>query len=119
MPLTTIETKETAEPLQRLQQDVKRFTPSTDFDYVDVTFGNANIDTIISTRLRPTNPESIVYTIVGLDFLSNPTTVPVIYKDTSSTRHPWGAGFIVLRSNVSGLIAHLKLEMKRTNTTNA
>lgn len=117
MPIAISEVKDsgTQAAMNRLQQDVRKYTPAIEFEYVDVTFNSsANVDTVISTRLRPANPEDVIYTVVGLDFLSNPATVPVIYKDTSTTRKPWGVGFIVLRSNVGSLVAHLKLEIKRT-----
>lgn len=114
MAVTTTEDPKSA--LVRLQSDVRKFTPGVDFEYVDVKFpSSTNVDVVVQTRLRSDNPDNIIYTVVGLDFFTAPTTTPCIYKDVSATRHVWQNGFIVLRSNVASFTAHLRLELKRAN----
>lgn len=118
MPLTTSELKshEGAQAgLDRLQQDFRKAVPSIAFEYVTVTFaGTANLDTIVTTNLRPANPEDILYKVVDWQYFAAPASTPLVYKDTSSTRKPWGQGYIVLRCNVASVIAVLELTIKRT-----
>lgn len=115
MPLTIQEIKgDTAKAVQRLQTDVQQGVPSIAFEVVDVTFDAvANVDTIIQTSLRPTNPEDVLFQLVELTFLTAPASMPCIYKDGSTTRKPWNTGYIVLRSNVASVKCKLLLTVQR------
>ena len=82
--------------------------PATSFEYVDVTFGSANVDHDILTALRPASPEDIAYLVVRADRATS------LYHDQSGTRRPWGAGYLVLRSSVANAVVRLLLFTPRT-----
>lgn len=101
--------------LQALKGEVaaRRATPFAQYEYVSVTFNTtANADTDIRHSLKPPTAEDIDWQVMGLEFSTAPATVPVIYRDASATRRPWGSNFLVLRSNVSGLTATLLLTVR-------
>lgn len=93
---------------------IKRARAWTQYQYVNVTFNaTANADTDIPySLLKPPSYEEIDWIVVGISFPSAPAVVPVIYRDSGANRRPWGAGFIVLRSNVGGLTATLLLTVR-------
>lgn len=103
------------EPLERLNQDFQRSTPQVGFEHVQVLFSStANQDTVISTTLRPDDPENILYKVVDVQFLSAPAAAPCVYRDSSTTRRAWSTGFIILRCNVASVMCTLELSIKRT-----
>lgn len=96
-------------------RDLDESLPYGQYEYVDVVFNaTANANTEVRHTLKPPTPELVDYTVVGYKFTSAPGTVPVIYRDNSATRRPWGRGYIVLRSNVSSLNATLLLTVRRS-----
>lgn len=117
MTVTKLEVKDPAmsRALQRLQQGISDMTPELAFEYVEVTFpSTADVDAVIPTRLRPSDPEDIYFTVVDVQFSSAPATTPCIYRDSASTRKPWNTGYVVLRCNVASVVATLRLFTRRT-----
>lgn len=101
--------------LQALKGEVgvRRALPYAQYEYVSVTFNaTANADTDIRHNLQPPTAEDIDWQVVGLEFSSAPATIPIVYRDASATRRPWGDNFLVLRSNVSSLTATLLLTVR-------
>ena len=95
--------------------EFNRSVPSIGFEHVDVVFpATANLDLNIPTILRPVDPEDILYKIVDVEFFTAPAAAPVVYRDSTSTRRPWTAGHIILRSNVASLKCTLELTLRRT-----
>ena len=92
---------------------IKRARAFTQYQYVDVTFNAvADANTDIAHALKPPDAESVDWEIVGLKLAAAPGTIPVIYSDSSASRRPWGAGYIILRSNVASLQATLRLTVR-------
>jgi hypothetical protein len=86
--------------------DVDRITrsqsPIAKWEYVDVTFNaSANGNTDVRHTLAPADVESVRYLPVKWEFTSAPAAAPIIYRDTSATRRPWGTDYLVLRCNVA------------------
>jgi hypothetical protein len=95
-------------------RDLERGSPFSQYQYVEVTFNStANANTEVAHTLKPESYEDVDFQVVGIEQASAPATVPVIYKDSSSTRRPWGNGYIVLRANVASLRATLLLTTRR------
>lgn len=93
--------------LEQLKRELLRSTPFVNFEYVTVTFGSANTDADIRHTLRPASPEDVRYIVVSADRAAD------LYHDQSGTRKPWGDGYIILRSNIAGLVATLLLFIPR------
>lgn len=88
--------------------------PFTQYQYLDVTFNStANANTEIQHRLNPTTPEDIDFQVVRVNFASAPAAAPVVYRDSSATRRPWGQGYIVLKANISSLSVTLLLTVRQ------
>jgi hypothetical protein len=101
--------------LRRLENDFLKSAPVTQYEYKTVTFNStANANTDIVHSLRPENPEDVDYQVVSWEFTSAPGTAPIVYKDTSASRRPWGDGYIVLKCNVASATATLLLSIRRT-----
>ena len=112
MAITKGEVKDqaTSDALQRLENDFETRTPYSQYEYQDITFpSTVDQDIIISTRLRPSDPEAIFYEIVDWKLLVTPPVVPIIYRDISSTRKPWGSGYVVLRCNIASAMVKIRL----------
>ena len=93
---------------------LERGVPAGQFQYVSVTFNStANANTEIPHTLAVGDPEEVDYAVVDYRFTSAPATVPVVYRDVSTTRRAWGKNYIVLRSNVAALSATLLLTVRR------
>jgi hypothetical protein len=100
--------------VEELWQRVRQGLPSVAFEHMVVTFpATANQDIPIPTKLRPNNPEDILYRVVDYQFISTPAGTPCIYRDTSTTRHPWQVGNIFLRCTVASVVCTLELFVKR------
>jgi hypothetical protein len=100
--------------LRQIERDFLKAAAFRQYQYLDVTFNStANADTDIVHKLLPATPEDIDFQVVRLNLSANPTTVPVIYRDTSSDRRAWGDSYIVLRCNVASTSATLLLTVRR------
>ena len=80
--------------------------PVAEWQYLDITFGSASTDRIISHNLHPPNPEDVNYQVVRAD---RSTT---IYHDQSGTRRYWKTGYIVLRSSAASAKVRLLLTVE-------
>ncbi len=99
--------------LKTWSADIKRARAFTQYQYVDVVFNaTANADTDIVHTLKPPTVDSLDWEVVGVNFAAAPAAAPVIYRDTSATRRPWGNGYLVLRSNVASLSVTLRLTVR-------
>lgn len=100
--------------LESLWQWHRKATPGIEFEHVEVTFpATANQDLVIPTKLRPNNPENILWRVVSMKFVSAPGTTPCIYRDDATTRRTWSVGNIILRCNVASVKCTLELFIKR------
>jgi hypothetical protein len=89
--------------------------PFVQYQYVDVTFNAvADVNTEIQHKLTPATPEDIDFIVVRVNFAAAPAAAPVVYRDSSATRRPWGQGYIVLRANVAALSCTLLLTVRQT-----
>lgn len=105
-----INTSALLQELKALAQQMSKAVPSTQFEYVDVTFnGTSHGDTEIRHALSVKNPEEVRAIPVEWRCPSLPLESPFIYKDTSASRRPWGVGYIILRCNVASAQARLLL----------
>lgn len=96
--------------LKALAQQIAKAVPTTQFEYVDVTFnGTAHGDTEIRHSLSVKDPEQVRVIPVEWRFPSLPVDTPFVYKDTSSSRRPWGLGYLILRCNLANAQARLLL----------
>lgn len=100
------------------ETELYRHLPIGRYEYVDVTFAAANVETIIPhTRLTPPTPDDVRW----LDI--KPTSVysggshlaPLIYRNGNPTNPmPWGDGYIVLMCNLANYTTRLLLFVERT-----
>ncbi|HYE17350.1 MAG TPA: hypothetical protein VEA69_02840 [Tepidisphaeraceae bacterium] len=91
----------------------RQLIPYAQYEYVDVVFNAvADTDTDIKHSLSPPTPEDIDYQVVNWEYDAAPTAAPVVYRDSSATRRPWGAGYIVLRCNEDAVRATLLLTVR-------
>jgi hypothetical protein len=105
-----INTAALLQELKALAQQMAKAVPSTQFQYVDVTFNStAHGDTEIRHSLSLRDPEQVRAIPVEWRFPSLPVEAPCIYKDTSASRRPWGQGYLILRCNLAGAQARLLL----------
>ena len=77
------------------------------FEYVDVTFGSANVDKDIRTSISVASPDDIDYQLVKSD------RATILYNDQSSTRKVWQDGYVILRSSVANANCRILLTAKR------
>ena len=92
-----------ATELERLHY---RSVPFSQFQAVDVTFGNADQDFVIEHQLRVDDAESVNYEVLRAD------RGCAIYHDQGSTRRAWGRGYIILRSTVANAKVRLRLSVE-------
>lgn len=103
--------------LRRVARQLDQRSPFGMFEYVDVVFNaTANNDTMIRHALAPSDPEGVDWQVVRIELPSAPGTVPVVYRDGSASRRPWGDGYIVLRSTVASLKATLLLTTRQRSS---
>lgn len=82
-------------------------TPFIKFEYVDVTFGSANVDKDIRTSISVASPDDIDYQLVKSD------RATILYNDQSSTRKVWQDRYVILRSSVANANCRILLTAKR------
>lgn len=87
----------------------RKLSPLAQYEEVDVVFPDTpHTDLEVPyTNLKPPSPEQIDYQVV------RQSQAAVIYHDVSGTRKPWPRGFILLRSNVGGARATLRLSTRQ------
>ncbi len=97
----------------KVDVSVRALVPYTQYEYVRVTFNStANANTDVKHSLEVNDPEAIDFQVVGWEFAAAPGTVPVVYRDISATRRPWGTNYVVLRCNVASAIANVLLTVR-------
>lgn len=89
------------------EQDLRDATPTVDFQYIEVTFSDADTDMDIRHSLDAPNPDDIQYQVVRAD------RATALYHDTSATRRTWTRDYIVLRSSAADAVIRLLLTVKR------
>lgn len=80
--------------------------PFSHFQYLDVEFGDADVDTIVEHSLFTTDPEAVNYEVVRSDQACR------VYHDSSATRKLWGQGYIILRSDTADAVVRLRLSLE-------
>lgn len=80
--------------------------PFSVYQYVDVTFGDANVDAFIQHNLPASDPEKVRYEVVSADRAAR------VYHDQSATRRAWGTGYILLRCDVANAVVRLRLSLE-------
>jgi hypothetical protein len=100
-------------PIVNADRELQVRVPFAQWEYVEVTFSpTANADTTIKHTLRGPKPELIDWEVVRAELTTAPGTVPIVYRDGSSNRRPWDAGYIVLRCNVASFKCTLRLSTR-------
>ena len=82
-------------------------SPFIQYEFVEVTFGTANVDKDIRTSLRVADPDDLNYQLVRSD------RATTLYHDQSSTRKVWQDGYVILRSSVASANCRILLTAKR------
>lgn len=95
--------------LNRLERKLQDQFPHVAYQYVDVLFSASDTDTDVATTLTPIDSEAIDYYQVRAD---RPCQV---YSDHSSTRRPWGKGYVILRCSEAAQVRVLLIERKNSN----
>lgn len=93
--------------LEEIERAHRRTAAYAQYEYVDVVFGAAGVDVVVPHILHPGHPEDINYEVVKTDAPCQ------VFHDGSSTRRPWSAGYIVLRSDVANVQVRLLLSAER------
>lgn len=103
-------------------------SPFGQYEYVDVYFSGANIDTVIPyTRLRPESPEDVRWMDIKQGGLTNTTaslsptfrgsssqsSVPIVYRAVNTNAKAFGQGYIVLRCTLGEYNTRLLLFVER------
>jgi GH25 family lysozyme M1 (1,4-beta-N-acetylmuramidase) len=95
---------------QELQGALNRGLPFGQYEFVDVTFNStAHGDTEVKHSLILSDPEAVRVIPVEWKFASTPVDPPYIWRNSASTRRPWGTGYIILRCNLSSAQGRLLL----------
>lgn len=113
-PSSRIQAADQRRSKDHLETDIRGASPYSSTQLVDVVFNaTANADTVIRHTLLPPNPNRVMWGVVNLELMTTPSTVPVIYRDSSTNHRDWGADYIILRSNVAALKVTLLLGVPR------
>lgn len=78
---------------QGLEERFNTASPFTRYEFVDVSFDTADLDTLVAHTLAPTQGDDVRYIVVGI------SGAATIYHDQSTTRRPWQQGHIYLRAS--------------------
>lgn len=89
-----------------LEERFQTASPSNRYTYVDVHFLTAGVDVVVPHTLRPAAPDAVAYEVAQI------SAPAVIYQDTTANRRAWTQNEIVLRSNVSNVVARLLLTVQ-------
>ena len=90
-----------------LHENIDRRVPFGSVQYLDVQFTMASVDTPVSHKLAPYNPNAVRYEVVRKD---RPCDV---YEDYSPGRKPWTLTSIFLRCNTASARVRLRLFTER------
>lgn len=91
-------------------KDLRVQVPYGQYQYVDVTFNStAHKDTVVTHDMVVPDPEAVRWTVVQWGFSGPPADPPYVYRDTSTSKKPWGPRHIILRSNIASAQARLLL----------
>jgi hypothetical protein len=97
---------------------IRREIPFKRFEYVDVTFGAADTDTVIPyTILRPNDVERVRWLDVTPNTVVTGTTTETrvdVYRSNLPGRLAWGPGYVVLRATAANYTTRLLLFLERT-----
>jgi hypothetical protein len=102
--------------IETTNKDILKFQPFGEYEYVDVSFAAADVDTVIPySVLTPEDPNSVRWIDI------NPTTVwdgatdtrGYVYRSANPLRRDFGTNYIILRSNVAGYATRLLLFVER------
>lgn len=89
-----------------------RTQPLAQWEEVDVVFSSSpNTDTVVPHHLQPPTPEHVNY------YVFRSGQAAMVYHDSSGTRKPWGAGYIILRSSVASAKVTLLLTVSHSKRT--
>lgn len=94
---------------------VERRLPFSQFQYIQVIFGSADVDVAILHSLNVDDPETVFWEVVQLELPVGGGEAPTVYREGAASRKPWTRGVIYLRSNVPNLKCMLRLSTKPTN----
>ena len=86
-----------------LETERSKRSPFAKFAYVDVTFGTANTDYIVTHTLATPDPEELRWWVVKND------TAGVVYRDAGTPPRSWGEGYVVLKCSVANANVRLLL----------
>lgn len=95
---------------------VERGLPFDHYEYVDITFGAADTDTVIPyTVIHPNDPTEIRWIDITPNSVYNGSAdvTPVLYRSASPTRMVWTSSAIFLRSSVASYSTRLLLFLER------
>jgi len=95
---------------------LRRQLPMRQFEYVTVTFGAADTDTVIPlTILEAENPEVLRWLDItpGTVYTGATDTVARIYRSSAPGRLSFGSTYLVLRSTVANYTTRLLVFLER------
>lgn len=97
--------------LGHLDDSIRDSIPYVGHQYVTVRFTTADTDLDISHSLKGKDPEAVAYHVVRADRPCN------VYQDLSSSRRPWGTGFIILRCSTANATVRILLISEKSAGT--
>jgi hypothetical protein len=101
---------ETITPLE-VDRAIHEHLPWAAWAIVDIVFPSTaytDCQIVYPTNLFVENPEEVQYTVL------RQATPGTVYEDRSSTRTPWGRGFIILRSDLADWTGRLLITTLKT-----
>jgi hypothetical protein len=107
---------DTSDNPNTIPTSILALSPVGRYEYVDITFGSANVDTAIPyTVLRPENPADIRFIDITPNSVYNGATddVAKVYRSASPSRTAWTSQAIFLRSSVANYTTRLLLFLER------
>lgn len=97
-------------------EDWRLQIPSKEFEYLDVTFPGADVDTRFPHSLQLDDPEELRWIDIspGTVYTGGVDTVAKVYRSNSPTRQKFTSTTISLRSTVAGYSTRLLLFVERS-----
>ena len=95
---------------------LKRQLPFAQFEFIDVTFGAADTDEVITfKKIRPTLPDTVRWLDIspGTVYTGGIDTVARIYRSSGPTRKAFTGKYIALRCSVAGYSTRLLIFTER------
>ena len=98
-----------------IDREIKPFLPFGQYEYVDVTFGAANVETLVPYKdLKPENPELVRFWDIYKGSVYSAGENPAhVYRSGDPARKAWTLGTLALCSSVASYTTRLLLFLER------